>query len=581
MSEYQQYSKSPSDYINLIKRRKLSFVVPAVIIFLAAVVIALELPTIYQSKATILIEEQEIPRDFVSSTIANYAAQQVQVISQRLLTVESIKAIAEKFQLYGGAGSGENVSGSRLAQKFRNNMSLDLVDAQVVDPRSGRPTSATIAFTLSFNDTNPATAQKVTDELVTLFLNENLRDRTEQARSTADFLGQEAKELDAELMEVEQRLASFKAENEGSLPELYQFNLSILERSEREMSVMEQRIQELEKRRIEVTSQLSQLSPTAPLKLSSGDVVLSDMDRLKVLQSEYRRVKAIYRDNHPDVVRLEREISNLQNELGVTSDTEDLQQQLLVQQEHLSELQSKYNESHPEIASTRRIIAQLEKSIRNAEPQTGNSSQVVNNPAYVMLQTQLNATESELRSLQAREKELREKIDHHEALVRRAPNVEKEYNSLLRDYESVSARYQDIKAKQRSAAMSIALETEQRGERFTLIEPAALPIDPVSPNRSAIIYLGFVLAVGVGIGFVLLREALDSSIHSEGELAAITGEPALVVIPYIDNEIDIRKRQRALTLALAAAVAISLLLYAHLSSASVDDMYQMTLGKLG
>lgn len=135
MSEYQQYSKSPSDYINLIKRRKLSFIIPAVTIFLAAVILALELPTIYQSKATILIEEQEIPRDFVSSTIANYASQQVQVISQRLLTIESIKAIAEKFQLYSGAGA--NVSGARLAQKFRKNMSLDLVDAQVVDPAAG------------------------------------------------------------------------------------------------------------------------------------------------------------------------------------------------------------------------------------------------------------------------------------------------------------------------------------------------------------------------------------------------------------------------------------------------------------
>ena len=347
------------------------------------------------------------------------------------------------------------------------------------------------------------------------------------------------------------------------------------------MSVMEQRIQELEKRKIEITSQLSQLSPTAPLKLSSGDVVLSDMDRLKVLQSEYRRVKAIYRDNHPDVVRLEREISNLQEELGVTSDTEDLQLQLQLQKERLSELQSKYNESHPEIASTRRIIAQLEKSIRTAEPQTGGATQVANNPAYVMLQTQLNATESELRSLQARHQELREKIENHETLVRRAPNVEKEYNALLRDYESVSARYQDIKAKQRSAAMSIALETEQRGERFTLIEPPALPIDPVSPNRSAIIYLGFVLAIGAGVGVVLLREALDSAIHSEGELAAITGEPALVVIPYIDNDIDIRKRQRVMKLALAVAVATSLLLYVHFSSASLDGLDQLTLGKLG
>ncbi len=106
----------------------------------------------------------------------------------------------------------------------------------MIDPRSGRPTSATIAFTLAFTDTEAATAQQVTNELVTLFLNENLRERTRQVTSTEEFLKTEAEQLNKELLALEQRMADFKTANEGSLPESYQFNLATLERTRGEFS---------------------------------------------------------------------------------------------------------------------------------------------------------------------------------------------------------------------------------------------------------------------------------------------------------------------------------------------------------
>jgi uncharacterized protein involved in exopolysaccharide biosynthesis len=584
MNEQQQYVKTLPDYIDMVRRRKLYLILPAATIFLLAAIVAITSPAVYQSKATILIEEQEIPRDFVVSAISSYAAQQVQVISQRILTVKSIKGIVEKYQLYQNNDSNEKFSGA-VAQRFRNNMALELLDAEAVDPRTGRPTRPTIAFTLAFSDSNPATAQQVTDELVTLFLNQNLRDRNAQAVSTAEFLEQEVNDLNAELLDVEQRLATFKTENEGSLPELYQFNLSILERAQQDIMQTELRIQELEARKLELSSKLAELSPTAPLKLPSGDIVMSDADRLQFLQSEYRRNKAVYRDNHPDIIRLEREISALQAELGISGDVEDLHLQLAAQQEHLAALESKYNDNHPEIVSTRRIIAQLESSIRatNTQPQPSGESQAANNPAYVMLQTQLSSIDSEIRTQRGRQQELRTKIDHYESLVKRAPIVEKEYRALLRDYDTVSAKYKEIKAKERIAAMSIDLEQGQKGERFTVIEPPALPAEPISPNRPAIMFLGFVLAVGAGVGCMALREALDSAVHGIGELESIIGEPALVVIPYIDNDLDAFKRQRALKICLAIALAVGLIfaLYLYFSFAPLDELYNQTLTNQG
>ncbi|MCB1698678.1 MAG: hypothetical protein KDI34_20850 [Halioglobus sp.] len=586
MLDEEENVKTLQDYIGMLRRRKFALLLPAVAIFALAAALALLLPATYQSQATILIEEQEIPQDFVRSTISTFAAQQVQVISQRVLTVENISTIVDKFKLYDQGASKSRLPRTELAGLFRENMLLDLVSADVIDPRSGRPTEATIAFTLSFSDPNPSTAQKVTNELVTLFLNENLRERTDQATSTEDFLNAEAIDLNKELLALEQRLADFKTANEGSLPELYQFNLSTLERTEREISDVKLRIQELDKRKIELAAQLAQLSPSSPVVMPSGEVVLSDVDRLKALQSEYRRKAALYRDNHPDVVRLAREIKALETELGVQADVDDLREQLQEAQRHLAELQGRYKDSHHEVVATQRLVAQLQESIRVAgasKTKAPNNAPQPDNPAYILLDTQLNATNSEIRSLEGKLVELRDKISHYEGLIQRAPDVEKDYQALLRDYANATAKYQDIKAKQREAAVSKNLEQEQKGERFTLIEPPALPLDPVSPNRPAILFLGFVLAAGAGLGFALVKEAMDGSVHGVRELTAVMGAAPLVAIPYIENAQDIQQHRRAWQISMAAGLTAGalFLFYLHFFYKPLDVLYFVIVNKLG
>lgn len=577
--------KSLREYVDMLRRRLGWLVVPAVVVFAIAVMLAFGLPATYQSQATILIEEQEIPQDFVRSTITNFAAQQVQVISQRVLTVENINGVVEKFKLYQDPDSNSRIPRTELAKLFREQMTLDLVSAEVIDPRSGRPTEATIAFTLAFESNDASTAQKVTNELVTLFLNENLRDRTDQATSTADFLEGEASRLDRELVELEARLAAFKSANEGSLPELYQFNLSTLERTQREISDVRLRIQELEKRKIELGAEMAQLSPSAPVVLPSGDVVLSDGDRLTALRSELRRKSALYRDTHPDITRLQREIDVLESELGVGADPDDLRRQLKAQRDTLSELTQRYNDRHVEVVAARRVIAELEAALSEAQA-AGNAADqpVADNPAYVLLQTQLSSVESEIESLLRKEAELREKVQRYEALLERAPNVEKDYQALLRDYNNATSKYQDIRAKQREANVARNLEQEQKGERFVLTEPPALPVDPVSPNRPAIIFLGFVLAGGLGLGAALVREAMDSGIYGVRELTRLMGgEQPLVVVPYIDNAGDIAGRRRALTVSGGAVLmgGLAFVLYLHFFFKPLDVLFFVVMNRLG
>ena len=586
MNSEEEYVKSTDDYIAMLTRRKWAMGIPAVVIFALAIILAFGLPPSYQSQATILIQQQAVANDFVQSSVTSFAAQQVQTISQRVLTVANIGTIVEEYDLYGqsGAEAGARLPGTELALLFREDMDMELVSADVMDPRTGRATEVTIAFTLAFKARSARSAQKVANKLVTLFLNENLDIRTAQASSTADFFEMEGQRLDRDVLDFSQQLAEFKVLNEGSLPQLYQYNLNMLERTSQQLSTADLRLQELQKREIELASRLAQLSPFSPVVLPTGEIVLSDDDRLKAAQSDYRRKSAIYNDSHPDVVRLYREIQALQAELGVETDIEDLRQQLQGQKRHLSELQGKYLDGHQDIRNTQQVISQLEASIRAAGNATAvNYTPEADNPAYVLLSTQLDATASEAQSVSKLKIELQETTDRYEEIIKRSPDVEKDYEALLREYNLATNKAQDTKRKQQDAEMSKSLEENRKGERFILIEPPAVPSEPVSPNRPAIIFLGLLLSVGVGLGFALLRETLDGGIQSTGELASLMGEPPLVAIPYIENKWDAKKKQKSWRLSRLSAIVVGivLLLYLHFFYTPLNILYFVILNKLG
>jgi hypothetical protein len=191
------------------------------------------------------------------------------------------------------------------------------------------------------------------------------------------------------------------------------------------------------------------------------------------------------------------------------------------------------------------------------------------NPAYVNLQTQLQATRSNVHSLKAQRAELKDKVAEYEERLLLTPQVESEYRALVRDYENASMRYQEIKSKEMTAEVGKQLEKERKGEKFSLIDPAALPEEPISPNRPAIIFLSLVLALGAGIGSAALTETMDTAVRGTKGLIAILNTAPLAVIPYLVNEADTsRTRNRRILhiLSIIAGIIIALLLVHFLYS---------------
>lgn len=579
-ADFDDEGKELSEYIDIAKRRKKPMMITAGIILAVTLLTLLLWPPTYRSTATILIEEQEIPRDLVRSTITSFAAQQVQVISQRIMTLANISKLVDKFALYPDEIASQTPR-TAIAQQFREAVAVDLVSADVIDPRSGRPTEATIAFNLGFDYENPELSQKVASELVTLYLNENLRSRNEKSANTAEFLTAEANALQQELNRLEAELATFKEQHEGSLPELYDFNINTVSRTERELLEIDIRIQELQKRKIQLSSELAQISPTAPVALASGQMVLGDADRLKALETEYRRESARYKANHPTVVRLGREIDAMRTKLGVQTPRTDLLQSLDQARDILSQLQAKFAADSPQVSAQQRIIRQIENELLQADKTS--TVAAPDNPAFLLIQTQLDAADNEIVSIKQKAISLRKKIAEHEAMIRKAPSVEKSYRAILRDYENATAKYREIKAKQLEASLAQNLERDRKGERFTLIEPPAYPLDPISPNKPALMLVGLLLAGFAAIGIAAVMEMADPSIRGEKALADELGIAPFAVIPYIENDAETASQHKLRNIIIASSVAgvLLLLMLIHIFYKPLDVLWFVLLNRVG
>lgn len=569
----EEQTKSLQDYFDAFRRRRAQIAAIFVVIFGIGAIVALAWPPTYRSAATILIEEQQIPAELVQSTVTSYAAQRIQTISQRVMTRSNLMDIITKFNLY--ADERKRETAEDVLERMRKDIQLEMISADVVDPRSGRPMPATIAFSLAFNGENPEQVQKVANELTTLYLQENIKTRTSKAQETLTFLSDEANRLNQQIADLEKRLADFKSAHADNLPELQPLLREQITRTERDLTDTETQIRSLQDRRFYLQGQLGQLDPYGE------DVQTSPGARLKALRTEYATAVARYSADHPDVLRLKREIESMERETGEVNTRDALLEQIATLKTELASVREKYSAEHPDVIRLQRQIEGLEADLAKAPAGGADTRRSPDNPAYVTLQAQLNSTDNEIQSLRTKRAELEKKRVEYEQRLTSMPQVEGEYRTLARDLENATSKYKEIRAKQMQAQVAQQLETESKGERFTLIDPPVLPEEPIKPNRPAILFLSLVLALGSGIGYAAVAESVDSTVRgAKGVLATLQVAP-LAVIPYLatDGEIAAQRRYRRMLVLGALGVVLLAVVLVHFFVSPLDVLWFRALRK--
>jgi uncharacterized protein involved in exopolysaccharide biosynthesis len=514
-----------SDYLAILRRRRKQVFRVAAFVLVTAVILAFVIPPKYRSSATILIEQQEVPKDIVASTVTGYANQRLQIIQQRVLTQDNLLRISEKLGVYPTPSDKEKAAA--IAGRMRSSVKIEPVSANVTDPRSGASMMATIAFKLSFDGQSPEMAQKVAEELVSLFLNENLRIRTQKAEQTSGFLAEEEERLSKHIADLESKLADYKERNTGKLPELMNLNMSLMEQTQRELENLERQVVNLEERRLQLQGQLASVEPytgTGP----GG--------RYKELQAQYLQATATYSPDHPDVVRLRREIELLRKEAGVTEEYDAAEAELKKVRGELERARNTYSADHPDVVRLTKRQAGLEAKLRASAGSSALGAPLrPDNPAYIALKTQLDTVELSLKATREQQARAKQKLAEYEGRLVQTPRIEQEGLSLRREYDSAVRKYQEIRQGVLGAETAVALEREQKGERYSLLEPPDLPEGPNMPNRKAFILLGIVLGFGGGVGYASVAEYMDRTIRGARAITAVLRTPPLAVIPYIPN----------------------------------------------
>lgn len=476
------------DYVDILRRRKMLFIFTVPVLLFISVVVALSLPPIYRAEGVILIQTQEIPEELVKSTVNSMAEQQIEVTRQKILTSAKIMELIDKHKLYSDIRHRSSVS--QLAENFKNSMAVQMIEGR--GPHNAR--NRNIAFVVSFMDKDPVLAQRIANELTTLFLEENIKERTNTANETAKFLKEEADRMQVKVQEVENQIAEFKLRYGDSLPELLQFNLDTVERLEEQIIDAQDEQVRLNDQVHALNLELSQISPYTQFSSNASGRSITPRQRLMELKQEYSRLIISYSESHPDIVRLQKEIAIAEQEIAKTGS--DVSEEDAV------------------------------------------------NPVYRQLKSRIKAAEKEIQRLGQRREQMDEDLIDFKGRIARTHQVKREYDDLTRDYQNRLAKYQELRSKQLEANVAQNMEAENKAGSFKLIEPPVVPESSVKPDRKKLLALGFILSFGAGIGLMLAAEFLDPGVRGVTNISVIVGQQPLAVVNHINTNEDFAERDK-------------------------------------
>jgi polysaccharide chain length determinant protein (PEP-CTERM system associated) len=488
----------------------------------AAVSLITFLPNIYRSTATVLVERQQIPENFVQSTVTNALETRLHTISQEVLSRSRLEALIERFGLYQDLR--ERVPMEAVIERTRKDIKLELKSVQ----SRGRG-EATVAFTISYQGGDPETVSQVANTLASFYVEEDLKARERQATGTAEFLKVQLEETKKRLDEQEQKVSAFKRRHLGELPQQMETNLATLERLHAQLRVnadaqtraMERR-QALSSQLAEVESLLASQAVGAAAAVGGGLVAPDSPEaRLARAQHELARLRTQYSEKYPDVARLIAEIASLEREIAEAKARD-----------------RDVASGRPDKSAT--------SGARSGAPLT---------PYVLRVKEALAEAEADIKVLRGEEKRLRDSIATYQARVEQIPRREQEFIELSRDYESTRELYKSLMKRHDEAQIAESMEQRQKGEQFRVLDPAVPIREPAAPARGRLLIVALIGSIGLAVAAVIGAERIDTSFHSVDDLRVFSGQvPVLVSIPWITTQRYVQRQLWRVRLGTAAAL---------------------------
>ncbi len=454
----------------------------------------------YRSETVILIEQQQVPESYVAPNINVDLQQRLQSMSEQILSRTRLLGVIDKFHLYGGESSKNDPDA--LVERMRKDIGIDLI-------RSDDRARELSAFKISYSAPTAQLAQQVTNELTSLFIQENLRTRAQLSENTTAFLENQLTDARTNLSQQEEKLRQFKSEYLGELPEQLQGNLQILAGLQSRLQGARDALNTAEQQRLYLQSLLDQYrNPQAGLAApaSGGPAAPPTIDaKLESMKTELAQLSAQYTPQHPDVVRLKEQI-----------------------------------------AATEKLKAQMDADAKAGKAADGSDASAKDSAQgpVAQLEGQLKANQLEITNRKNEIQQLQKQMDEYQSRLNLTPVREQQLAALTRDHEQSSKYYESLLAKKQQSEMATDLEKRQQGEQFRMIDPPSLPVMPYFPNRLLISGAGVAVGLVVGLALIVVLEFFGFKIYLEEDLRDLQPIPVLVELPPVRTAAEVRRSRR-------------------------------------
>ena len=470
------------DYMTVLRKRWWILVIPAVVLGILATGVSYFVPPVYTSQTLVLIEQQKVPDNYVKPIIAEDLNSRLASMQEQILSRSRLQPIIERFNLYGNKG----MTMDDRIDKVRKDIVIKPIESQIARA-GGLP-----GFFISFQASDPKTAQSACGEITSLFVSENLKSREQSAQGTTDFLKSQLEDAKRNLDEQDAKLAEFQRMYAGKLPDQEGANMNMLTTLNTQLDAATQALNRLEQDRSYEEAMLSQMTKENAGSDLPQNASSSQQTELKTLQAQETDLTSRYTADYPDVVAVRRKIRELKEQIAKSPATPSASGSTAVP-------------SRSEPAGVQQLRAQLRAL----------------DQAIAAKKQDQGSIQSQLRSYQER--------------VASTPAVQEQLKNITRDYQTAQQFYDELLNKMNQSKMATDLERRQEGEQFRVMDEPNLPDAPTFPKRGVFLAAGVVAGLALGLLIVAWIEYRDTALRSERDIWSFTKLPTLAVISYSDG----------------------------------------------
>jgi polysaccharide chain length determinant protein (PEP-CTERM system associated) len=523
------------DYIDILRRHKGWILGPLFAALVISVVVAFLWPDTYVSVATIRVVPPQVPENFVPANVNTDVQGRVNSLIQLILNRATLTNIINTHNLY--KRERERLP---LDDVIENMRLYDIKCCPLLQTANTQRSEHNQypAFQIGFAYNNRFIAQKVTTDLVARFLEENVREVSQQTVSTTQFLRDQWDAAKKKLDDIEQKLSVFRTQNMGRLPEEQQSNYQGLNAMQSQMLTLNTSMNRVNQEKLLYENQLrilrEQLSSlkdpnSQDQAQQQKNEKLAEKDReIEQYENSLAAARERYKESHPDVQRLATMLAAAKK-----------QREAIVKQEETKK---------PEAPVARPPNPQIVKEQRDL------------NVAMQRIQGLLQAKDLEMEDYKKQSADLEKTIKMYQSRIESVPVGIREYDQLIRERDLARKDYEDLDRRVTASAMSTALENRQQGERLEQLDPPSIPQTPTQPKRPLIIAIGTGIGLIAGICLAGAWEVKDTALKNLKDVRAYTQLPVLGSIPLLENDLVVRRRKRLGWLAWSTAGLVGVII---------------------